>query len=172
MKKNLCLNQPIPFGTDPTLENFIPQITARRNRVEQLLHKLTGGKISISDFASGHEYFGLHRTKDKWIFREWAPNANAITLVGDFSDWQVREEFRLENLDHGVKEIILPAEILRHGMHYAMLVEWPGGSGLRIPAFTRKVSQDPDSKLFTAVVWEPENPYVFQYAPPRNLKPF
>ena len=168
MKKNLCLNRPIPFGTDPTLQNFIPQIEARRNRVEQLLLKLTGGKISISDFASGHEYFGLHRTKEKWIFREWAPNAAAITLVGDFSDWQVREEFRLENLDYGVKEIELPAATLRHGMHYAMLVEWPGGSGLRIPAFVRKVSQDPVSKLFTAVVWEPEDPYVFKNpSPPR-----
>ena len=168
MKKNFCQNVPIPFGSDPCLEPFAPQIAQRRERVKELLFKLTDNKITIGDFASGHEYFGLHRTENKWIFREWAPNATAITLVGDFSNWEVREEFRLKNLDHGVKEIELPAETLRHGMHYAMLVEWPGGSGLRLPAYTRKVSQDENSKLFTAVVWDVATPYTFKHpAPPR-----
>ena len=168
MKKNMCLNVPIPFGSDPNLDPFAPRIAARRSRVEQLLQKLTGNKISISDFASGHEYFGLHKTKEKWIFREWAPNASSITLVGDFSNWEVKEEFRLTNLDHGVKELELPADALHHGMHYAMLVEWPGGSGLRIPAFARKVSQDEKSRLFTAMVWEPEEKYLFKHpVPPR-----
>ena len=168
MKKNLCLNVPIPFGSDPSLEPFAPQIAARHQRTERVLQKLTENKITIEDFASGHEYFGLHRTRGKWIFREWAPNANSITLVGDFSNWEVKEEFRLENLDHGIKEIELPAEVLCHGMHYAMLVEWPGGSGLRIPAFARKVSQDEHSKLFTAMVWEPEEKYTFKNpSPPR-----
>ena len=115
MKKNLCLNVPIPFGSDPSLEPFAPQIAARRQRTERVLQKLTENKITIEDFASGHEYFGLHRTRGKWIFREWAPNANSITLVGDFSNWEVKEEFRLENLDHGIKEIELPAEVLCHG---------------------------------------------------------
>ena len=168
MKKNLCLNVPVPFGSDPCLDEFAPQIAARRNKVEQLLLKLTGNRIELSEFASGHLYFGLHKSQDKWIFREWAPNANGITLVGDFSNWEVREEFRLKNLDHGVKELQLPADTLRHGMHYAMLVEWPGGSGLRLPAYTFKVSQDENTKLFTAVVWEPEKPYVFKNPVPER----
>ena len=166
MKKNLCLNVPIPFGSDPSLEPFAAPIAARREHIEKLLQKLTGGKSTIEEFASGHEYFGLHREKDKWIFREWAPNANSITLVGDFSNWEIKEEFRLENLEHGIKEIELPLHTLSHGMHYAMLVEWPGGSGLRIPAFTRKVSQDEKSKLFTAMVWEPEEQYTFKNPSP------
>ena len=32
MKKNLCLNRPIPFGSDPSLDAFAPQIAARRSR--------------------------------------------------------------------------------------------------------------------------------------------
>ena len=168
MKKNLCLNVPIPFGSDPCLEPFAPQIAARHNRIEQLLTRLTGNKIPLKDFASGHNFFGLHKSRGKWIFREWAPNANAITLVGDFSNWQVKEEYRLKNLDHGVKELQLPLDSLHHGMHYAMLVEWPGGSGLRLPAYTRKVSQDETTKLFTAVVWDPQESYTFKNpTPPR-----
>lgn len=50
---------------------------------------LSGGAKSLSDFANAHEYFGLHRDdKGNWIFREWAPNATAITLTGDFSNWK------------------------------------------------------------------------------------
>ena len=33
------------------------------------------GKGSLNDFAMGHHYYGLHRTNDSWILREWAPNA-------------------------------------------------------------------------------------------------
>ena len=168
MNKIFRRNTPIPFGSDPSLAPFASRIAARKQRVEELLAKLTGNVITAADFATGHEYFGLHRTRGKWIFREWAPNATAITLVGDFSDWQVRDEYRLQELAHGVKELEIPAGKLRHGMHYAMLVEWPGGSGLRIPAYTRKVSQDPETKLFTAMVWDPETPYVFKNpSPPR-----
>ena len=102
MMNNVCANIPITFGSDPALAAFAPKLTERRNRKDQLLQKLTGGAISIADFASGHEYFGLHRTQTKWIFREWAPNATSITLVGDFSNWEIKEEFRLKDLEHGV----------------------------------------------------------------------
>ena len=61
MKKNLCLNRPIPFGSDPALDAFAPQIAARRERVRQLWLKLTGNRIPLQEFATGHEFFGLHR---------------------------------------------------------------------------------------------------------------
>ena len=154
---------------DGYLSPYTMEIDGRYRYFLQKERELTkDGKQTLSDFASGYLYFGLHATKTGWCFREWAPNANSITLVGDFSNWEVKEEYRLTNLDHGVKELELPAHALHHGMHYAMLVEWPGGSGLRIPAFARKVSQDEKSKLFTAMVWEPEEQYTFKNpTPPR-----
>ena len=72
---------------DPYLE---PYETAIRGRYEFALateKRLTRqGKSTLSDFASGYLYFGLHRTQDGWVFREWAPNATALYLVGDFND--------------------------------------------------------------------------------------
>ena len=38
-----------------------------------------------------YEYFGAHRAtvdgRDGWVFRTWAPNAQAVSVVGDFCDW-------------------------------------------------------------------------------------
>ena len=55
------------------------------NKEAELTNK---GKQTLSDFASGYLYFGLHRTAKGWTFREWAPNATAIYLIGTFNGWQ------------------------------------------------------------------------------------
>ncbi len=44
--------------------------------------------MTLADFASGHEYFGLHFQDNQWVFREWAPNADRIFLIGDMTGWQ------------------------------------------------------------------------------------
>jgi 1,4-alpha-glucan branching enzyme len=34
------------------------------------------------------QYLGAHPLKDGTVFRVWAPNAAAVSVVGDFCDWQ------------------------------------------------------------------------------------
>ncbi len=34
-----------------------------------------------------YEYMGAHRTEDSYVFRLWAPHAEAVFLVGDFNAW-------------------------------------------------------------------------------------
>ena len=105
--------------------------------------------MSLTEFASGHEYFGLHFHRDEWVFREWAPNATAIYLIGDMSKWQVRREFALEKIsDDGVWEIRLTADKLTHGDLYRLRISLAGGEGDRIPAYARRVVQDPKTLIF------------------------
>ncbi|MDT2645528.1 1,4-alpha-glucan branching protein GlgB [Enterococcus dongliensis] len=35
-----------------------------------------------------HHFLGAHRMEEGYVFRVWAPNALAVSLVGDFNDWQ------------------------------------------------------------------------------------
>ena len=115
------------------------------------------------DFANAYKYFGLHHGDDgKWYLREYAPNATAIYLVGTFNDWQKREEYRFHPLQNGDWEIVLPGETLHNGDLYKLLIEWPGGSGERIPAYARRVVQDEQTKIFSAEVYCPEHPYQFE----------
>ena len=68
--------------SDPYLEPYAAAIYGRYEYCVNVEKKLTGGNQTLSDFATGYLYFGLHRLTDGWVFREWAPNATAIFLIG------------------------------------------------------------------------------------------
>ena len=122
--------------------------------------RLTQGQGSLADFAAGHEYFGLHLRNNEWIFREWAPNATRIYLIGDMTNWQEKKDFALHRISQdGHWEIRLSQDKLKHGDHYRLRIHWSGGEGDRIPAYARRVVQDPDTLIFNAQVWSPPDPY-------------
>ncbi|MBR2179878.1 MAG: alpha amylase C-terminal domain-containing protein [Selenomonadaceae bacterium] len=148
-------------ANDSWLEPYERAIRGRHDHAVWKISQLThNGKRSLSDFATGHLYFGLHKTVDGWVFREWAPNATAIYLIGDFNDWKEEEAYRLAEIPGtGNWEITLPEKAMKHGDFYKMKVHWNGGSGERIPAWARRVVQDEQTKIFSAQVWNPEQPY-------------
>ena len=148
---------------DPWLQPFSGAIEGRLRQALSKEQELTaGGETSLSDFADGHLYFGLHHTPQGWVFREWAPNATAICLIGDFNGWQRGEGFWLNRIENGVWEIRLPDGALQHGQLYKLWMEWEGGAAERIPAWCRRVVQDEQTHIFSAQIWCPEKPYVFK----------
>lgn len=154
---------------DPWLKPYAATIEGRYENALKKSQELTqNGKINLSDFASGYLFFGLHKTNSSWIFREWAPNAVEIYLIGDFNNWQKDESYKLKSAKNGNWEIELPLEAICHEDLYKLLIFWDGGHGERIPAWTRRVVQDADTKIFSAQVWEPEMPYIFKN---KNFKP-
>ena len=154
---------------DPWLTPYSGAIEGRHDHALWRESQLTGGKMSLKDFASGYLYYGLQRTEGGWVFREWAPNATDIYLIGDFSGWEEQERFRLTRInDAGDWELFIPLGMIGHGQHYKMRVKWNGGQGDRIPAWCRRVVQDNSSKIFSAQVWDPEREYEFKH---KDFKP-
>lgn len=157
---------------DPWLEPYNEVIQGRHGRVLDKIAELTGGKSTLSDFADGHLYFGLHKTARQWVFREWAPNATAIYLIGDFNNWTEDEKYRLSPVGKsGNWELKLPLKAMKHLDLYKMKVYWEGGCGERIPAWCQRVIQDEETKIFSAQVWCPAEPYEFKkknFRPNRN----
>ena len=149
---------------DPWLEPYAEAITGRYQDAVNKERELVGKDGSLVDFANAHNYFGLHRTPDGWVFREWAPNATDIVLIGDFSRWQEMAKYRLIRKDNGVWELHLKSNDLHHGDLYKMIVHWEGGMGERIPAYANRVVQDEVSHIFSAQVWAPEETYQWQIA--------
>ena len=148
---------------DPWLTPYTGAIEGRHDHALWRESQLTGGKMSLKDFASGYLYYGLQRTKSEWVFREWAPNATDIYLIGDFSGWEEQERFRLKRINEaGDWELRIPLGMIGHGQHYKMRVKWNGGQGDRIPAWCRRVVQDSNSKIFSAQVWDPASEYKFK----------
>lgn len=150
---------------DPWLEPFTEAIEGRHRQALAREAELTAKSGSLADFADAFTYFGLHRQADgSWIFREFAPNATAISLIGDFNGWKATKKFALKKLKkgYGVWEGKFSADALHHGDHFKMLVEWDGGSGERIPAYATRVTQAEDSPIFSTQVWAPATPYVWK----------
>lgn len=155
---------------DPYLKPFEAAIRGRANHAFARANELTGGEKTLADWASAHEYYGLHRRRIcgrmGWIFREWAPHATSMWLVGDFSRWQIDPRFecrRLANTD--VWECRVAEDLIRHGDNYRLEVRWEGGHGERIPAYARYVVQDRTTNLFCARVWEPKRKYRWRSLP-------
>ena len=157
MKLNMTIN-------DPWLEPFLPIIRRRHEKSVLKMLEFTNRRRRLSDCFNNHLYFGLHRIKTgEWVFREWAPYATAIYLVGESNEWQKREEWRLQKIGGGVWELKLPSDLMWHKMEYKLWVEWPGGAGERIPAYARRVVQHELTKLFATQVWEPQTKYVWKH---------
>lgn len=151
---------------DAYLEPFEDAITGRHEHAACEIKRFTmDGKRSLSDFANGYNYYGLHRdSRVGWVFREWAPNATDIYIIGDFNDWKEDERFRASRIDGtGNWELRLPNDAIKHGELYKMLVKWDGGQGERIPAWAVRVVQDEDTKIFSAQVWNPEKKYEWKH---------
>ena len=133
---------------DGWLEPFEDAIRGRHDHAVWKINQLTqNGKKKLSDFATGHLYFGLHKLPKGWVFREWAPNATDIYLIGDFNDWQENEKYRCKRIAGTDNwELKLSEKALKHGQLYKMKVKWNGGEGERIPAWCQRVVQDDQTK--------------------------
>ena len=78
------------------------EINSRDNVPLYLFHQGTNSKA--------YEYMGLRRADDRasMTCRVWAPNAQAVSIVGDFNKWD-EEKHPLERIsENGVWEAKLP----------------------------------------------------------------
>ncbi len=154
------------YDIDPWLEPYRDIIDARLVYCIDREAFITGGN-TLADFANGHHWYGMHRTEKGWIFREHAPNATGISLIGTFNDWKDDGSYSLRPAGAGDWVIELGEDKLSHGDLYKMAVRWKGGSGERIPAYASRTVQDEVTKIFSAQVWNPENSYIMKNdAPP------
>ena len=144
---------------DPLLKPYAADVALRMERNAAVRKQLLGDSAALSAFANGYLYYGFHRTQTGWVFREWAPGADVIHLIGDFNDWN-RASHPLRRLDGGVWEIELSgADALKHGQHVKLQITRGGQSFDRIPAYIRYTVQDPLTHQLTGVIWAPERPF-------------
>ena len=151
------------YQTDPWLMPYKGAIDARHKRIRETLQHIAGDG-ALKDAVNNHIYFGLHKTaQGGWVFREFAPNANKIYLIGEFNNWKRTDGYALQPTGNGNWELSLPEMFLRHGQLYKLYIEWPGGGGERLPSYATRVVQDPVTKVFCAQVWDPAEKYVWKH---------
>ena len=113
-------------AVDAELEPYFSDIQMHLERYNLQREKLCGKK-SLLNVANAHLYFGFHRTKTGWVFREWLPGADAAWLFGDFNGWD-KYSHPLTNIGGGVWEIQFKGkDALKHGQY--VKYSWSGNTG-------------------------------------------
>ena len=150
------------YETDKWLEPWKSVIDSRRRNIGFRRNSLAGPDGRLTTKMNNHLYYGLHRTADGWVFREYAPNATKMWLIGDFNNWKRNPSWELRPIGKGDWEIRIPSGFIFDKQLYKLYMEWPGGGGERIPSYAIRCVQDPETKVFCAQVWRPRQPYVWK----------
>ena len=145
------------FEYDPYLLPFESDIDLRMNNYAQKREELVGKDGTLSDFANGHLYFGFHKTESGWYYREWAPAADAVYLMGDMNGWD-KTSLELIPLGNGIFEIFMEGHDYLYDDCRVKTVVRRGNELLeRIPSYIHRVVQDKyDYSWCGAIVDEPE----------------
>ncbi len=137
---------------DPYLAPFENDINLRTELFLNKRKALLGNCKKIKKFADGHKYFGFHRTRTGWVYREWAPAAEAMYLTGDFNNWNI-EECPMTKLENGIFEVHLKGKnALKAGQKVQAVVINSGRILRRIPLYATRVVQDPVTYLWCAEI--------------------
>jgi 1,4-alpha-glucan branching enzyme len=145
---------------DPYLRPFAEDIRLRMSRYEKTRRRLTGGGASLASAVNGALYYGFHPAEGGWVYREWAPNAQAIALMGDFNQWS-DQTHPMRRLERGDWELFVEGPI-PHGSRVRLKLKANDRFYERIPLYCKRVVQSPVSGRFDGVIWSPPVPYPWQ----------
>ena len=138
---------------DSWLEPFKENIQDRMSWFNQHISFLDDNFGGLEKFSRAYEFYGFNYDKKAkgWWYREWAPNADRLSLVGDFNNWNTEANI-LKRVDFGVWEIFLDDN--EYGdkiQNYSLVkvnIKADNGSHNRIPAYIKRVVQDPNDHSF------------------------
>ena len=149
---------------DPWLEPYQKEIQDRLNRFESTLTWIKEEYGSLLKYASFHQYLGFHFDKNKngWYYREWAPEADQLFLVGDFNNWN-QESHPMIPKPEGIWEIFISNETdpIEHGQNIKVLVRNKHHERLRISPYITRATQNDSTKIFSGQIWKPNNTFTW-----------
>lgn len=65
-----------------------------------------------------YQYLGFHFEGERVTFRTWAPNADRVSVCGDFNGWSPNADPMTRVTEGGVWELILPSDRVSEGQCY------------------------------------------------------
>lgn len=144
---------------DPYLKPYEEDLRLRMDRYAWKKKALLGRYLDFNSFANGHLFYGFHLVEKGWYYREWAPSAEELHLVGDFNGWNPNTH-SLERKEHGMWEIFLEGrDALKHMSLVKVRVKANGKESDRLPLYIKRTVQHPITLDFVGQIWEPKQPF-------------
>ncbi|KAK9839287.1 hypothetical protein WJX81_005730 [Elliptochloris bilobata] len=175
---------------DESLWSHADHFRYRWNVFKGLRSAIDANEGGLDKFSQGYKYYGLnrgeHEGKQGIWYREWAPGARALALLGEFNAWEPKPEHWALKNDFGVWSLFLPdgadgSPVIAHRTKVKVRVETAYGEIVeRIPAWVKWATQEWNEVQFNGVYYAPpkvgapgalpdaETSYTFRYPrPPR-----
>ena len=136
-------------------------LQGRETVIERPVENLAAYFFHQGTNFKSYEYMGAHRTPDGFVFRVWAPNADAVYVIGDFNGWG-RSTPMTRSTDGGIWEAQIGKDGFGEGSRYKFLIE-NGGREIykadpyafssETPPMTASVFVDIDGYRWNDAVW-------------------
>ena len=167
-------DQQKPDGTaliqlDPWLEPHADALRARYARYREFRERIDQSGGLMGDVSKGHSWYGFNCGEKEGVsgvwYREWAPGATYVSLIGDFNEWD-RGANPLERNEWGVWSTFLPDGRLTQGDRIKVHVASGDKAMDRLPAYVRRVVQEKDTTHFVGQHW-PEEEFSWDHESPK-----
>ncbi|MEW5315348.1 MAG: hypothetical protein WDW38_006786 [Sanguina aurantia] len=178
------------FKWDNTLASATEHFKYRWNSFKGLRKAIDDNEGGMEKFTQGYKHYGLNRGEQNGqqglFYREWAPGAKSLALVGEFNNWTPEAQHWAAKNTFGTFELFLPdaedgSPAVAHKSKIKCRLETATGKWVdRIPAWVKWATQEKGEILFNGVHYAPptagepgevhqDKSYTFKY--PRPDKP-
>ena len=150
---------------DPWLKPYQRDIDERYMFFSKKRKEIEKEEGSLLAYAQRDLFLGFNYDTQKkgWRYREWAPAAQQLWLIGDFNRWNP-ESHPLEKREGGIWEIFIPDG--ENGLAHRQLLKVKVLSNDltrdRIPAYIKRAVQDVQTHDFAGQIWNPEQ--IFRWS--------
>lgn len=124
------------------------------------------------------EYMGAHKTLDGYVFRTFAPNAQTVSVVGTFNNWDRNINHMKKITSNGIWECLISGNILEYSEYKYSIITLFGNEILKAdpygfhfetrPATATKIF-DIDKYIWTDSQWQKLKQEKISYAQPMNI---
>lgn len=165
------------INVDPWLEPFAEELAYRRSVADKWLSDFNDNEGGILKFADSYKEMGLHVLPDNSIvYKEYAPNAVAACLIGDFNNWE-HDKHVMTKIENGFFVIrIEPVDgkpAIEHNSRVKIYMTLPSGEKIaRMPPYIQRATQPPKEYTtsdYESRFWNPSSKYQFKN--PRPARP-
>lgn len=162
---------------DPYLTPYQGEIKRRYSVFKSIVNQLETEEKSLDAFTSSYTHYGIHVdvSTNEIKIKEWAPNARAIYIRGDFNNWQERQ-YPFTRDEWGVWRITIPpladgTPAIKHGQIIKLLIETPSGELVdRLSPWSRYVQRAEKSNTYHGVFYNPPADQIYKFKHPQPKK--
>jgi 1,4-alpha-glucan branching enzyme len=147
---------------DGWLAPYEQDIQNRFDYVQKELKRINSDYGDLLQYANRHTELGVQKSDSGYRYRECAPAASALSLVGDFNNWNA-DSHPLKKDKDGIWEVTVDKkEPLQHLSSLKVRVTSANGTHDRIPAYIKYATQNEENYEFVGRLWDPETDFKWK----------